>query len=358
MVDDGSGRPDEIAALCDRHGARLLVRSDNGGPAAARTDGLAAVDTELVAFVDSDCTVPEGWLDGLDWLFEDPTIGAVAPRVRPARSDAGGRPRVIDRFSGSHSPLDLGPDAGEVGPGRAVPYVPTTTLVVRRRAVLDVGGFDLGLRVGEDVDLVWRLVAGGWRVRYEPSVTVRHDEPTRWSGLLRRRLRYGTSAAPLSERHPGLLAPVELRPWPTVAAVAVLAGRPRTAALAVALSATALSRRVRPLGIPRHRAWRWSAGAAGWTLVGIGRAGTVLALPAVVALAVTGRRGARAALILVLAPPIVDFVRRRPDLDLPRWVVASVADDVAYGAGVWTGCVRTRTVGPLLPRPVRSTAHT
>ena len=29
--------------------------------------------------------------------------------------------------------------------------------------------------------------------------------------------------------------------------------------------------------------------------------------------------------------------------------LTSVADDVAYGLGVWTGCLRERTLGPLLP---------
>ena len=73
------------------------------------------------------------------------------------------------------------------------------------------------------------------------------------------------------------------------------------------------------------------------------------ALPLVALLAARGRRRRRAALALVLVPPIVDWVRRRPDLDLPRWVVASVVDDLAYGAGVWTGCIRARSFGPLLP---------
>jgi len=26
-----------------------------------------------------------------------------------------------------------------------------------------------------------------------------------------------------------------------------------------------------------------------------------------------------------------------------------VADDIAYGAGVWAGCVRERTLAPVLP---------
>jgi mycofactocin system glycosyltransferase len=346
VVDDASREPEAIAAVCAGHGAALIRRTSNGGPGVARNTALDGVGTELVAFVDSDCTAPPGWLDGITWLFDDPGIGAVAPRVVPATGDTH---RTVDRFSRSHSPLDLGPDESEVGPRRAVRYVPTAALVVRREALAAVGGFDPELRIGEDVDLVWRLLDAGWRVRYQPAVTVAHAEPRRWLDLLARRFRYGTSAAPLSERHPGRLAPVELRPWPAVAAVAVLAGRPRTAAAAVAVSATLLARSVGPLGIPPRQAWAWSALGAGWTLVGLGRAATVVAGPALALLATRGRRGRRAALVLVLVPPVVEWVRRRPDLDLVRWVGASVADDVAYGAGVWTSCLRSGTFGPVLP---------
>ena len=348
VVDDGSRDPDRVVAVGAAHGARVLRRDRNGGPGTARNDALGTIESELVAFVDSDCTVTPGWLDGLTWLFADEDIAAVAPRVVPVPPGADGG-RAIDRFLRAHSPLDLGPHEGEVGPRRAVPYVPTAALVVRRRALADVGGFTPGLRVGEDVDLVWRLVEAGWRVRYVPSVTVGHAEPRRWRDLLARRFRYGTSAGPLAARHPGRLAPVELRPWPAVAAAAVLAGRPRLAAGALGTSALLLARSVRPLGIPWRQAWVWSAQGVGWTIVGLGRAATMLGAPLLVVVATRGRRGARAALVLVLVPPVVEWMRRRPDLDLPRWVVASVADDLAYGAGVWTGCIRARSFGPLVP---------
>jgi len=351
VVDDASRRPHRVAAVCRDHGAQLLRREVNGGPGAARNTALDLIDTDLVAFVDSDCTVGPEWLDGLVWQFADPVLAAVAPRIRPEPTEGSARPGALARFTDRHSALDLGAIESEVGPERAVRYVPTAALVARRCAL--AGGFDEGLRVGEDVDLVWRLLDAGWHVRYAPSVTVAHREPASWSGALARRVRYGTSAAPLAQRHPGRLAPVELRPWPTAAAISLLAGRPRLAALIVAGSALSLARRVRPLGIPPWHALRWSAEGTGWTVIGLGRASTMLAAPALVALA-TRRRGARCAAALALLPAVVDWVRRRPDLDIPRWVAASLADDMAYGTGVWLGCLRSDSFGPLLPALART----
>ncbi len=348
VVDDGSHQPDRVAAVVRRHRAELLRRPVNGGPGAARNQALPTVGTELVAFVDSDCEVDPGWLDALVAMFADPALGAVAPRVRPSvpASAAPGR-SVLSRYADSRSALDLGPEPGEVGPGRTVGYVPTVALVARLAAV--GAGFDEGLRVGEDVDLVWRMLEAGWRVRYEPSVTVRHREPTSWAGLLGRRCRYGTSAGPLALRHPGRLAPLELRPWPTAVAVAAVGRRPVAALALLAGSAVAMAGPLRRHGVPTASVLHWSARGAGWTVVGIGRTVGMLAAPLVTVGILRRWRWAPTAAGLVVLPALVDWWRRRPPLDPVRWSLASMADDAAYGIGVWRGCLSARSVGPLVP---------
>jgi hypothetical protein len=53
---------------------------------------------------------------------------------------------------------------------------------------------------------------------------------------------------------------------------------------------------------------------------------------------------------LVLAPPLLDWLDRRPPLDPARYVAARLLDDIAYSLGVWQGCAERRTIRPLLPR--------
>lgn len=354
VVDDASDDPGAVADVCRRHGARLIRRDVNGGPAAARNQGMAVVDTPLVAFVDSDCTVGNGWPGRLVAMFDDPAVGAVAPRVRPERPepDQGGRdrPSLLARFNESHSSLDMGPEPSRVGPGCRVGYVPTAAIVMRTKPLeMSGGGFDAELRVGEDVDLVWRLVDAGWSVRYQPSVTVFHREPRTWAALWARRFYYGTSAGPLARRHRGRLAPVELRPWPAVAALAVVGGRYRSAAVMTAGGGALLARRLRGHAIPPATTARWSLATVGWTMVGIGRAATIVAAPLLIGALLHKGRGRRGAGLLLVTPPLVEWVRRRPAIDPIRWLLASIADDAAYGAGVWAGCVRSRSIGPLVP---------
>ena len=93
-----------------------------------------------------------------------------------------------------------------------VAYVPSTCLMARRSALENVIGFDENLRFGEDVDLVWRLSQIG-SIRYDAAITAEHQHPSTIGDLIKRRIGYGSSAAPLDRRHPGWVAPTNCSPY-------------------------------------------------------------------------------------------------------------------------------------------------
>ena len=185
VVDDGSRTPLDVA------GADMIRLERNHGPAAARNAGLAQVRTPLVAFVDADVDATDGWLAPLLAHFSDPRVALVAPRVAGLPGDG-----VIARYEQRHGPLDLGDQPARIAAGTRVSYVPAATLVCRVDALRAVGGFDESMRVGEDVDLVWRLIESGHRCRYEPESTVHHRPRPNLGAMLRQRVGYGRSAAP------------------------------------------------------------------------------------------------------------------------------------------------------------------
>ncbi|MBM3962338.1 MAG: glycosyltransferase family 2 protein [Planctomycetes bacterium] len=147
VVDDGS--TDATAKIAVDGGATLL-RQDHRGPGAARNRGVAHATTEFVAFLDADdCYAPDKLERSVEVLEE---IGAAclatdAWVVRGGRIDARKNQR------------------------RQVPTVLTTerllkgspvicsSVVARRRAVLEVGGFDEhpDLIATEDFDLWLRM---------------------------------------------------------------------------------------------------------------------------------------------------------------------------------------------------------
>jgi mycofactocin system glycosyltransferase len=348
VVDDASSDPAAIAAVAAARGAQLVRRERNEGPAAARNTGVAAVVTGLVAFVDSDCIPDPAVLGRLADHLADPAVVVAAPRITAA-----GAPGRIGSYVAARSALDQGAAPALVAPGTRVAYVPATTLVARRTAV-EALRFDPALQVGEDVDLVWRLCAAGHRVRYDPILRVAHTEPATWLALLDRRFRYGTSAAALTRRHPGALHHLVVEPWTAGAVVALVARRPGIAAGLLVGGWTGELRRRRGLPVPTGDAAVAVATAIARTWRAAGTYATQFAAPVLVAYAarsIRRGRGPWTIASLVLAEPLTSWWTTRDRAADPlTHVVAHLAEDVAYGAGVLTGCVRDRSVLPLLPR--------
>jgi mycofactocin system glycosyltransferase len=348
VVDDGSRDGAAVARVAAAHGATVVRRPVSGGPSDARNTGLNHASTELVAFLDSDCVPPTDWIDRLAGHFADLMLAAVAPRVTAMSGDG-----IALRYARAAGSLDLGGQPARVAPATRVSYVPTAALIARRSALHAVarpdGVFDPAMPVGEDVDLVWRLHAGGWRIRYDPTVRVGHHEPESWPGLLARRLRYGTSAAPLSLRHPDNIPPLVVDAWPALAVAAGLARRPVAAAAAFAVSVLTTKRMLRVHDLPTAGVAWVKATAAAKSFIGVGRYATQYAAPVLLAL-LLARRSRPVAATLLLGPPLAAWATRRPPIDPVRFAALAIADDIAYGAGVWAGCVRHRTTAPLRPR--------
>jgi mycofactocin system glycosyltransferase len=383
VVDDGSSGASgaRLAASVSTAGAVLVHRRRPEGPASARNAARPLTPTSLIAFLDADVLPDTGWLDHLLGHFDDEAVGAVAPRVAAARPDPR-RGSRLQAYESVSSPLDLGPEPGLVGAHRRLSYVPSAALVCRRAALEAVGWFDAELTVGEDVDLVRRLERAGWVVRYEPGSVVRHDVRPDVRSFLRQRFGYGTSAAALDRRHPGTVTPFEGNWW-AVAAVLVVGlgagsgggavGRRWAALLWLALTAV-------PAGSLRSKLSKLGAGGSSaasaaavvraqvWSVAGLATALRRVWWPPAVAVAILLPRLRRPAGYALAASELGGRLpswwraRRAPapgsgaaqPPGLGTVIGLGTLDDLAYGAGVWAGCLRERRLGAVLPHVVMS----
>ena len=339
VVDDGSPAPIAV------DGPTIIRRDANGGPGAARNTGLAQVTTPLVAFVDADVSLPDAGPD--DWLaplllhFADERVALVAPRV----TGSPGRGHVA-AYEQRHCPLDLGEEPARIAAGTRVSYVPAAVLVCRVDALRAIEGFDETLRTGEDVDLVWRLAEADHRCRFEPTVTALHEPRPTVQAMLRQRFGYGRSAAPLARRHPGALAPVRMSGWSAAAWALVALRRPFLAAAVAAGTTVALVRKLADLPA-RDAALLALRGhlAAGRQ---VARAVRRVWWPVAVLAALCSRRARLVVLAALVAEPLAQAVGERSTQALADAPLA-LADDLAYGAGVWAGVLAERDPGPLVP---------
>lgn len=348
VVDDASADPAAVERVARRHGARVVQLTANGGPATARNAGLARVRTPLVAFVDSDVVVDARTLLGLARHCTDPRVALVAPRV--VGQPTSGRPRWFERYDAVASSLDLGHVGGQVRAGAHVGWLPSACLVGRVAHLAD--GFDARLRVGEDVDLVWRLVDRGLAVRYDPSWSARHDARPTVDGWLGRKFVYGTGGADLGVRHGDKVAPAVLSGSIGIAAAAILARHRWAVPLAgVAVARTTYSlRHTLPLEEgATPLALRLSVRGLGWAVRQ--EAGLLLRhwWP-LAAVASPFSRSVRRALATAVLLDLVLFLRERPGVDPVTALVARRLDDLAYGGGLWWGAVRRRSARCLYVR--------
>ncbi len=339
IVDDAGATPVELAG--EQELVTIVRRSENGGPAAARNTGLDQVTTPLVAFVDADVHLPTGWLAPLLAHFADERVALVAPRVAGAPGQG-----TLAGYEQRHSPLDLGDQPARIAAGTRVSYVPAAALVGRTEAFRSLGGFDEAMRLGEDVDLVWRLTDAGHRCRYEPAVVVHHESRDSLGGWLRQRFGYGRSAAPLARRHPGALTPLRMSGWSALAWGLLLLRRPLLAVGVAAGTTVALQRKL--TDVPPRESIRLAA--RGHLAAGRQFAQATLRVwwPVALVAAVFVRRARLPLLAAFTVPTLIDSIHERslqPVIDAPL----AVADQAAYGAGVWAGVIAEREPGPLVP---------
>ncbi|MBN3496629.1 mycofactocin biosynthesis glycosyltransferase MftF [Arthrobacter pascens] len=348
VVDDCSPEPEPIKAVAEKHNAQLLRLAVNGGPARARNEGLRHVATPYVAFADSDVVTDTNTIALLLKHFNDPHVALAGPRVLGL--DDGGGMNWIERYEEARSSLDLGIYPATVRPRSPVSWLPGAFLLARTDAMGE--GFASGSRVGEDVDLVWRLVEQGWRVRFEPEAKVWHEHRQSVVDWLSRKAFYGTSAHVLALRHSEAIAPAVFAPWSVAVVAAILFQRPWSVPAAGAVTALAGWRISRKLSRSKHPV----RVGAGLTARGLMAAQTqTMALlvrhwwPLAVTASIFSRRLRRALLISCLVDALWEYRRTRPQLDPFRFALARRLDDIAYGSGVWYSALKGRSLRCLLP---------
>ncbi|MDR7083210.1 mycofactocin system glycosyltransferase [Arthrobacter ginsengisoli] len=348
VVDDCSPDRGAVMEVAAAHGARFIPLAENGGPARARNEGLKHVTTDFVAFADSDIVLDPGATAALLRHFADPRVALAAPRVL-GLPDAAGL-NWIGRYEEAKSSLDLGSHPATVRPGSPVAWVPAAFLLGRVAAL--GGGFSPGMRAGEDVDLVWRLAEQGWRIRFEPGARVWHEHRQTARDWLARKAFYGSSAHPLSVRHPRNIAPAVFAPWSLGVVAALLAQRRWSLPVAVVIWAAATWQVARKL-TRSERPLRVSAALTGaGVLASLSQTMALLVRhwwPVAVAASVYSRRIRRAVLLAGILDAALEHRRTRPDLDPVRFGLARRLDDLAYGGGVWFGALKGRSLRALLP---------
>lgn len=339
VVDDASP-----VAPMESERAEILRLSTNQGPAAARNAGAATVTTPFIAFVDSDVTGVDAVLALLVSTCEADGVALAAPRV--ASRPTGTR---LARYEEMRSPLDCGRDAGRVRAGTRISYVPSATWVVRTETWSQIGGFDEAMRVGEDVDFVWRAARAGWTCRYEPRAIVEHEPRATLRSLARQRFTYGTSVPDLARRHPDEFNVLRMSWHSFVLWITFFVGLIPVSVLLGLYTFVALARRLRSIDNGARIAWRLVTKGHLHALGSIARVLRREWIPLTMLGLLSSGYGNFLAMCVLIIPPLVEYVRGARKVNPFVYLVLRFVDDAAYGWGAVTSCVRRRTFRPFVP---------
>jgi GT2 family glycosyltransferase len=232
-------------------GVRALALPENLGIPAGRNAGVPHVRGDLLLFVDDDAALATDDLvaRAAAMFTAEPQLGLMQPRV----ADPQGRP----------APSRWTPRLGRTDPTRSsdVTAIWEGVCLARRTAFEACGGWGDRFFYGhEGIELAWRIMDAGFRVRYEASLVAHHDakEPRRHSFYYFMTVR---NRVWIARRN---LPVVFAVPYVSIWTLATLVGIRRPAALAQAMRGLwhGLSR---PCGRRRPVSWRtvWRMTQAG-----------------------------------------------------------------------------------------------
>lgn len=195
-------------------GAVTYVEQPAPGLSNARNTGLTRASGEIVAFVDDDVIVDRRWLAGLrSGLAAHPEATCLTGPILPLEFETEAQV-MFERFATPNKgfsrrvfSLRAPPDDIPLFPYAAGHFGSGQNLVFRRRALVELGGFDPALGTGtpalggEELDVFIRLILAGQALVYEPRALVWHRHPDTADQLVRRSFTYGAGLGAALSKH-------------------------------------------------------------------------------------------------------------------------------------------------------------
>lgn len=225
IVEDGSERTckQEVELMRPNLKHIIYMAIPNAGPSGARNFGSRAATGDYLIFLDSDVTLPEGYLkevehgiclDGLD-AFGGPDA---------ASKDFTPMQQAINYAM--TSPLTTGGIRGGRASGMEQFKPRSFNLGCRRSLFQRLGGFDEGMRFGEDIDFSLRLIASGARVGLIPKAFVYHKRRVDLGKFFKQVHNSGIARIHIETRHPGSTRLVHWLPalFTLLSALCILSG--------------------------------------------------------------------------------------------------------------------------------------
>ncbi|MBN2016604.1 MAG: glycosyltransferase [Candidatus Cloacimonetes bacterium] len=209
VVDDGS--TDSTNQVIEDHSPNLDLRyffQQNKGPGAARNLGMEKAKGTIFVFIDSDCTVPENYIENL------------SQHLKHEEFDAFGGPDTChDDFPpflkainySMTSFIGTGGTRGSKGKQLTRYYPRSFNMGIKREVFDAIGGMN-SLRHGQDMEFSNRIYDAGFKVTYFDDVKVYHKRRTNLKKFFKQIFNWGVTRINLGRIDKKMLKPIHFLP--------------------------------------------------------------------------------------------------------------------------------------------------
>jgi len=208
IVEDGSTLSSE--AVVDQYREQLDISyffKDNSGPGPSRNYGCEKAGGDYVVFLDSDCLVPDDYVQVLRKALESEYSDAFGGPDR-AHKDFTNFQKAIN-FSMTSFLTTGGIRGGNESMGKFHPR--SFNMGFSKKVFKETGGFS-SMRFGEDVDLSIRILEKGFSTQLIKEAFVYHKRRSNLRQFFKQVYNSGIARINLQYRHPGTLKLVHTAP--------------------------------------------------------------------------------------------------------------------------------------------------
>ncbi len=191
IVVDGCSK-DATVKIAQKYAVKVISAPLNAP--ASYNFAMKMVSNDVLGFIDADAKVEKEWLNKLVTHLDDPQVAGVSGSIETWNKENAWARSIGYDLKNRYARLK-----------KYVVRVATMNLLLKKRVIETVGGFDENLPSQYDTDLGFRITSRGYKILFEPSAKCYHFNRSTVSGYFRQQLQYGKNTTKLYLKHGNLI---------------------------------------------------------------------------------------------------------------------------------------------------------
>ena len=202
IVADGGSSDSTVDIILSEFKDVILINNEKKTAAAGRNAGIKKATGNIIAFTDGDCIVDQKWIESINSFFEKYDIDGMRGKVcnAPPRNK-------IDKYWGElawEKLMFFGNEIVDIRDKDIRVVLVTANCAYTKKLLHQIKGFSNWFgNNAEDVDLCWRAIEHGAKLKYNPEARIYSHNITTVGGVIKKSFRNGVSSSKLQKKYGG-----------------------------------------------------------------------------------------------------------------------------------------------------------